>query len=224
MPRVSRAQRITQTMLGACARAFFMLYLRRVHGLENVRPDRRCIYVSNHISLLDTILLGGLFWQRGAYPILVLGDKAVWSTTPLHKLLSRQIGFLLERGKINPDRIHELEEFGRSIAEYQLVVYPEGTRGDGVNVAKCQPGIYHIVQAACAPIVPVLITNMQTLSMKHGRVHPFAALRKLEVTFGAPIPPDRYVGLSRDEFTEFVRTQIVAVTKTLESRPDVGAI
>ena len=33
--------------------------------------------------------------------------------------------------------------------------YPEGTRGDGVNVAKCQPGIYHIAQAARAPIVPV---------------------------------------------------------------------
>lgn len=208
MPCVSRLQRITQCCLGACARMFFTLYLRCAHGLENVRRDQKCIYVSNHISLLDTILLGGLFWQRGAYPILVLGDKGVWNATPIHKLLSRQIGFLLERGKINPDRIRELEEFGQSIAEYQLVVYPEGTRGDGFNVAKCQPGIYHIAQAARAPLVPVFITNMQTLSTKHGRLHPFAALRKLEVTFGAPIPPDRYLALTRDELTEFVRGQI----------------
>jgi 1-acyl-sn-glycerol-3-phosphate acyltransferase len=208
MPRVSRTLLLTQTVLGACARAFFTLYLRRVRGLENLRRDRQCIYVSNHISLLDTILLGGLFWQRRAYPILVLGDKAVWSATPLHKLLSRQIGFLLERGKLNLDRIRELETFGQSINEFQLVVYPEGTRGDGVTVAKCQPGLYYIAQAARAPIVPVFIANMQLLSTKYGRVHPLAALRKLEVTFGAPIPPDRYLALERDAFTEFVRERI----------------
>ncbi|MCG3147538.1 MAG: hypothetical protein PCFJNLEI_00978 [Verrucomicrobiae bacterium] len=210
MPRVSRTLRITQTLLGAGARAFFTLYLRRVYGLENLRRDQHCIYVANHVSLLDTILLGGLFWQARAYPILVLGDKAVWSATPVHKLLSRQIGFLLERGKINPDRIRELEMFGRAIADFQLLVFPEGTRGDGVNVAVCQPGLYHIAQTARAPIVPVFIANMQLLSTKHGRLHPLAALRKLEVTFGEPIPPDRYLALGRDEFTEFVRTQIAS--------------
>jgi 1-acyl-sn-glycerol-3-phosphate acyltransferase len=211
MLRVNRTLLVSQSVLGACARAFFALYLRRTHGLENLRRDQRCIYVSNHISLLDTILLGGLFWQHRAYPILVLGDKAVWSVTPLHKLLSRQIGFLLERGKLNLDRIRELETFGQSINEFQLVVYPEGTRGDGVNVAKCQPGLYHIAQAARAPIVPVFITNMQKLSTKHGRVHPFAALRKLEVTFGAPISPDRYLTMEREAFGEFVREQIQAL-------------
>lgn len=211
---VTRTLVATQAILGVLARAFFTLYLRRTHGLENVRPDRRCIFVANHISLLDTILLGGLFWQRRAFPILVLGDKAVWHTTPLHKLLSRQIGFLLERGKLNLDRIRELEIFGRSVAEFQLVVFPEGTRGDGVNVARCQPGIYHIAQAARAPIVPVFIENMQRLSTKHGRFHPLIGLRQIEVHFGVPIPPEQYLALERDEFTEFVRAQIAAQRPT----------
>ncbi|MEI6083902.1 MAG: lysophospholipid acyltransferase family protein [Verrucomicrobiota bacterium] len=210
MPRVDWTLRFTQCLLGAGARMFFGFYLRRIHGLENVRRDQRCIFISNHVSLLDTILLGGLFWQRRAYPILVLGDKAVWSATPLHKLLSRQIGFLLERGKINPDRIIELETFGRSIADFQLVVFPEGTRGDGVNVAQCQPGIYHIAQAARAPIVPVFIANMQRVSTKSGRFHPLGGLRQIEVFVGAPIPPEQYLALERDEFTEFVRQQIAA--------------
>ena len=206
---------MAQSILGACARVFLGgLYLRRAHGLEHMRPERKCLFVANHISLLDTILLGGLFWQRRSYPILVLGDKAVWHATPLHKLLSRQIGFLLERGKFSPDRAGELERFGRSIADFQLIVYPEGTRGDGVNVARCQPGIYYIAQEARAPIVPVFIANMQRLSTKHGRLHPIAGLRQIEVYFGAPIPPDQYLHLSRDEFTEFVRTQIAAQRPT----------
>jgi len=208
---VTRSMMVTQGILGVCARVLFGgLYLRRVHGVEHLRRDQNCLFVSNHVSLLDTILLGGVFWQQRRYPILVLGDKAVWHTTPLHKLLSRQIGFLLERGKLNLDRIRELEIFGRSIADFQLVVFPEGTRGDGVNVARCQPGIYHIAQAARAPLVPIFIENMQRVSTKHGRFHPLSGLRQIEVHFGAPIPPEQYLTLERDEFTEFVRAQIAA--------------
>src|SRR5437667_3369796 len=169
---VTRLMVVTQSILGAFARVLFGgPYVRRAHGLERLRRDRKCLYVANHISLLDTILLGGLFWQRRCYPILVLGDRSVWHVSPLHKFLSSQIGFLLERGKLNLDRIQELEMFGRSIADFQLVVYPEGTRGDGVNVARCQPGIYYIAQAARAPIVPVFIENMQRVSTKHGGFH-----------------------------------------------------
>jgi 1-acyl-sn-glycerol-3-phosphate acyltransferase len=208
---VTRTMVATQTILGAFARVLFGgPYLRRVRGLGRLRRDQKCLFVANHISLLDTILLGGLFWQRRCYPILVLGDRSVWRVSPLHKFLSSQIGFLLERGKLNLDRIQELEMFGRSIADFQLVVYPEGTRGDGVNVARCQPGIYHIAQAARAPIVPVFIENMQRVSTKHGRFHPLGGLRQIEVHFGKPIPPERYLALERDEFTEFVRAQIAA--------------
>lgn len=208
---VTRTMVVAQSILGACARvAFGGLYLRRTHGLEHLRRDQNCVFVANHVSLLDTILLGGLFWQRRCYPILVLGDKNVWHVTPLHRFLSSQIGFLLERGKLNLDRIRELETFGHSIAEFRLLVFPEGTRGDGVHVAPCQPGIYHIAQAAHAPIVPVFIENMQRVSTKQGRFHPLSGLRQIEVHFGAPIPPEQYLALQRDEFTEFVRTQIAA--------------
>lgn len=206
---------MTQAVLGLGCRVLFGgPYLRRVHGLERLRRDQKCLFVVNHVSLLDTILLGGLFWQRRCLPILVLGDKGVWQASPIHKFLSSQIGFLLERGKLNLDRIRELEIFGRSIADFQLVVFPEGTRGDGVNVGRCQPGIYYIAQQARAPIVPVFIENMQRVSTKHGGFHPFSGLRQIEVYFGAPIPPEQYLALERDEFTEFVRAQIAAQRPT----------
>ena len=71
--------------------------------------------------------------------------------------------------------------------------------------------LHFLTPGLTTPIVPVFITNMQKLSTKHGRVHPLAALRKLEVTFGAPVLPERYLAMSRDEFTELIREQIVAV-------------
>jgi 1-acyl-sn-glycerol-3-phosphate acyltransferase len=186
-------------------------YLKRLRGLERLRPIQRYLFVANHVSLLDTILLGGVCWRSGLYPILVLGDKATWHASLVKRLLSQPIGYLLERGKLNPGRIHELENFGRASALFHLVVYPEGTRGDGLHVGPCKPGLYHIAQAAGVPMVPLFIVNMQLISTKTGKFRLLAGWRKVEIHFGPPIPPATYLPMSREEFTEFVRERIAAL-------------
>ena len=214
---VTRGLVFVQFLIGLCSYlALGLPYLRRTHGLERLQSDRRHLFVINHVSLLDSILLGGLCWRCGCYPLLVLADKNVWHASWIRKLISRRTAFLLERGKLNPNRIRELQAFGRAGGEYQLLVFPEGTRGDGVNVAVCQPGIYFIAQAACIPIVPVFIENMQLISTKTGRFHPLRGLRKVEVHFGEPIAPETYLPLPREEFVEFIRQKIAA------ARPAAG--
>lgn len=185
-------------------------FLRRNHGRQRLQPKQQHLLVVNHISLLDTLLLAAICWRAGCYPILVLGDKSVWHGSWVRRFLSRRTAFLLERGKLNPNRIHELEAFGRAGREFQLIVFPEGTRGDGVNVAPCQPGIYFIAQAARLPLVPVFLENMQLVSTKTGRFHPLQGWRKVEVHFGEAIPPEKYLDLPREEFLEFVRQSILA--------------
>lgn len=207
--RATRGGIIIQAFFGFCAWfAFVLPYMRRVQGMERLQPHKRYLFVANHVSLLDTILLGGLCWRSGCYPILVLGDKGVWEDTWVRRALSAPIGFLLERGKFNPKRIRELQTFGRSSANFHLVVYPEGTRGDGVNVAECQPGVYYIAQQARVPIVPIFFQNMQNISTKNGPCHPISGLRKVEVFFGEEIAPENYLHLPREEFLELVRRSI----------------
>jgi 1-acyl-sn-glycerol-3-phosphate acyltransferase len=207
--RITRSWKFIQALLGFGATLFLVLpYLRRTHGMYRLRPSQKYLFVSNHVSLLDTILLGGLCLRSDCYPILVLGDKNVWHASWLKKILSRKIGFLVERGKLSPNRIEELQTFGRCGKEFHLLVFPEGTRGDGVNVAAPQPGIYFIAQEARLPIVPVFIENMQLVSTKQGKFHPIGGLRKVEVHFGEPILPEKYLGLPREEFLELVRRSI----------------
>jgi 1-acyl-sn-glycerol-3-phosphate acyltransferase len=141
---------------------------------------------------------------------LLAGELLSDSRTRRQKLLSNKIGFLLDRSRTNPNRISELEEFGQAAKEFHLVVFPEGTRGDGVNVSTCQPGIYYIAQTARVSIVPVFMANMQLISTKTGKFHPFAGWRKVEVHFGAAIPPEKYLDLPREDFPEFVRQKIAA--------------
>src|SRR5471030_454100 len=198
--RMSRRLVFIQALIGATVYAALALpYLRRTQGMERLRPRQKYLFVANHVSLLDSILLGGLCWRSGRYPILVLADKKVWQASWIRRLLSRSTSFLLERGKLNPGKIRELQAFGRAGKKFQLIVFPEGTRGDGVNVAECQPGIYLIAQEAQLPIVPVFFENMQLVSTKTGRFHPIGGLRKVEVHFGEPILPEKYLDLPREE-------------------------
>ncbi len=182
--------------------------------MERLEPARRYLFVANHVSLLDTILLGALCWRSRCYPILVLGDKHVWHASWLKRLLSSRIGFLLERGKLNLNRIQELQAFGRAGKQFHLIVFPEGTRGDGAQVATCQPGIYYIAQEARLPLVPIFIQNMELISTKTGRFHLLAGLRKVEVHFGEPIAPEKYLGLAPEDFAEFVRGSITGAQQT----------
>jgi 1-acyl-sn-glycerol-3-phosphate acyltransferase len=203
---------VIQFLMGLGASLGFAApYLRRAHGLGRLNPHQRYLFVVNHVSLLDTILMGALCWRSRCYPILVLGDKSTWRASWVKALLSSPIGFLLERGKINPDRIRELQSFAQASRQFHLVVFPEGTRGDGVGVGCCKPGLFYIAQEARLPMVPVFIENMQLVSTKTGRFHPFGGLRKVEVHFGEPIAPANYLSLPREEFSEFVRLNIAGL-------------
>jgi 1-acyl-sn-glycerol-3-phosphate acyltransferase len=212
--QISRRLKWIQALLGFFAYLWFALpYARRAHGLNKIKPAQRYLFVCNHVSLLDTILLGALLWRSGNYPILVLGAKTAWCDSWVRTLLSKPIGFLLERGKLNPNRIRELEVYAREIKRFNLVVFPEGTRGNGVDVAECQPGIFYVAQTARAVMIPIFIENMHLVSTKSGSFHPLSGLRKVEVHFGAPILPEDYLGLPREEFTEFVRRKIAEAGK-----------
>ena len=62
--------------------------------------------------------------------------------------------------------------------------------------------------------MPVFIENMQLISTKNGQFHFFRGLRKVEVHFGEPIPPETYLSMPREEFLEFVRRSILAAKTT----------
>jgi 1-acyl-sn-glycerol-3-phosphate acyltransferase len=167
-------------------------------------------------------MLGALCWRSGCYPILVLGDKSAWHASWIKRLFSSRIGFLIERGKLKLNRIEELQRFAAAGQEYHLFVFPEGTRSDGLRVLPFQPGLHCIAMEARLPIVPVFIQHMHRVSTKAGRFHPVGGLRKVEVHFGEPIPPEHYAAMPREEFLEFVRGTIANAANPGEPAPTAG--
>jgi len=200
-----------QLFLGLACYLFFVLpYARRILGMKRVAPERR-LFVVNHVSLLDTILLGGVFWSRARLPILVLGDAAVWRGSWLRNLLSSRVGFLIERGRSDRELLRRLQTYGRAHEGFDLILFPEGTRGDGERVGPCQPGVYTIAQAARVPIVPVFISGMQRVSTKTSPFRPIAGLRSILVEFGPELSPEDYLELDRAAFSARIRESLQAM-------------
>lgn len=206
--RADFATHLMQALLGvSCWLIFAGIYTRKISG--KIPPkSRRALFVCNHVSLLDTLLIGGILWSRRTMPMLVLGDLGTWKGGWLRRWLSWKLGFLIERGGIVRDRIDELKAFARSSQDFHLVVFPEGTRGDGERLAELQPGVYFVAKEAQIPIVPIRIRNMARLSSKHGGVHILGGLRQIEVEFGEPFEPAEYAGLRREAFMEDLRRRM----------------
>lgn len=214
--RPSVSIRLTQALLGTlCKTLFCWPYQRRTLGLEAL-PRRRFLFVCNHVSLLDTILLGGILWSAARLPILVLGDKKVWHKNAIRRALSAKIGFLLDRDRPTKDRIRQLQGFGRSVEGFNLIVFPEGTRGDGRTVGECQAGTVFIAKEARVPIVPVFIEGMQSVSTKTSAFRPLGGLRKITVHFGTPWESEEYLPLDGEAFRAEMGRRIQALVPLAE--------
>ena len=195
--------RVVQFFLAACSVLLVYLpYVRRVHGRV---PRGRRLYVCNHVSLLDTLLLGGYLFSRRHTPILVLGDRATWQRTRFLRFLSRHVGFLIDRGAADRATIGKLQQFGGCIDRFDLIVFPEGTRGDGRTVAPCQPGIYFIARDAKTPIVPVFLEGVERITSKHGPRHLLGGLRQVEIHIGEEFTLG---DMSRVDFCDEVRRRL----------------
>jgi 1-acyl-sn-glycerol-3-phosphate acyltransferase len=196
---------LAQRFLGFFCYVLFVLpYVRRIRGRPSLEHR---LYVCNHVSLLDTIALGGVFWSRRRLPILVLGDRGTWRKSRLRRFLSAKVGHLIERGRPVKTLIEELRAYARRRDRFNLIVFPEGTRGDGVRLGDILPGVYYVAKEAGVPVVPVRIEGMQRVSSKGGRFRVFRGLRRVTITFGQELEVG---GRGREDFLREVRQRLAA--------------
>jgi 1-acyl-sn-glycerol-3-phosphate acyltransferase len=88
-----------------------------------------------------------------------------------------------------------------------LIVFPEGTRGDGLAVGEFKPGLYHLARARPAvPLVPVFLANLNRI-MPKGTALPVPLIAS--VAAGAPLAA--VAGETKDNFLARARATLVAL-------------
>jgi len=127
-----------------------------VHAEENAWANRPCVFVFNHQSQADVIILAALLRRD----LAGVGKKEIANVPILGKLM--QIGGTVlidrENSKSAVDAmkplVDVLQNEGRSVC-----IAPEGTRSTSTNLGRFKKGAFHLAMQAGVPIVPIVIHN-----------------------------------------------------------------
>ncbi len=196
-------------------RRFLVVLVRILVGArsdwQGSRPDtRRRIYFANHGSHFDTIaVMAALPWEvrRLTHPAAA---RDYWGKTAIRRFIAEKVlrAVLIDR-KPEPGSqpllpLEELLRDGKSI-----LIFPEGTRADGEEIAPFKSGIYRLALGfPDVELVPVYLDNLRRILPKGSwLVVPITCTAR----FGAALHVEP--GEEKDAFLERARAAVKALGK-----------
>ena len=127
-----------------------------VTGEENAWGHRPCVFVFNHQSQADVIILPTLLRRD----LAGVGKKEIGDVPILGTLMKIGGTVLIDRENSRSAResmkplVDILLKEGRSIC-----IAPEGTRSTSTNLGRFKKGAFHLAMQAGVPVVPIVIHN-----------------------------------------------------------------
>ena len=127
-----------------------------VKGEENAWSDRPCVFVFNHQSQADSLVLPALLRRD----LAGVGKKEIGDIPILGKVMQWGGTVLIDRENAKSAReameplVDVMRKEGRSVC-----IAPEGTRSTSTNLGRFKKGAFHLALQAQVPIVPIVIHN-----------------------------------------------------------------
>lgn len=176
------------------------------------RPDiRQRIYFANHTSHLDAVVLWSALPRELRALTRPVAARDYWGAGNPRRYLATQVfnAVLLERRDLDDvGRRQQLDLLLEALGDRSsLILFPEGTRGTGEELAPFKSGLYHLtLKRPDVELVPVYLDNLHRILPK-GALLPVPLLSS--VTFGAPIRV--LPGEEKDAFLERARAAVRAL-------------
>lgn len=176
------------------------------------KPSKRQrIYYANHSSHLDIILLWASIPSSVRKMVKPAAARDYWGTTKGRRFLAVKVfnSIFIDRvfeGMGPRAALKSIESVVDGLGKtHSLIIFPEGTRGDGEKLGEFKSGVYHIAKRIEeVELVPVYMENLNRILPK-GMLFPLPLLSN--VTFGAPLKMQD--GEKRDEFLERMRQALL---------------
>jgi len=173
------------------------------HGLDNMTAALPCVFVSNHLSVVDIWVL------LAVLPLSVrfAAKKSLFRWPVLGWALTTS-GFVPIDRSDRANSIRSLREASQRIRQgTSILMFPEGTRSRDGRLMPFKKGPFHLALDAGVPVVPITIRGTD-------RVVPPGSLRAqpgdVQVIFDAPIPVGRFRPGDVDGLRDATRDTIAA--------------
>lgn len=126
-----------------------------VRGRENLPKEGPVLYVANHKSIFDIVVLTSILNE----PCIFVGKKEVAQMPLINKWFEALGCIYLDR----EDKRKSLQSIIKGIEELKsgqsIVIFPEGTRHSGDNIMKFKEGSFKLATKSEVPIVPIALHN-----------------------------------------------------------------
>jgi len=163
-----------------------------VHGEANIWTQRPAVFIFNHQSALDVLLVCKLL-RRDFVGI----SKQEVRTVPILGQAFELAGTIFIDRFNHAEAIKALEPATEALRHgLSIAIAPEGTRSVGTRLGRFKKGAFRIAMAAGVPVVPIVIHNAVDALPKHGLV---IRSTSVEVTVLAPIATTGWTHENLDE-------------------------
>lgn len=177
--------------------------------LVEPRSERQRVYFANHASHFDFVTIWAALPPPQRAHTRPVAAADYWTAGRIKRYLAARVfrALLIDRSGGDSARIATEQMVGALHDGDSLIIFPEGTRGDGGELAPFKSGLYHLAMAAPdAELVPVLLENLNRVLPK-GETIPVPLIAR--VTFGAPLAPAP--GEARDALLERARAAVAGL-------------
>ncbi|WP_295389870.1 1-acyl-sn-glycerol-3-phosphate acyltransferase [uncultured Thiodictyon sp.] len=181
----------------------------RARWVGSAPTSAQRVYYANHSSHLDTLVI----WAALPAPLRArtrpVAAADYWDRPGLRRWLACEVlnALLVDRstGSGSREALHRIDQ--ALAAGDSLIIFPEGTRGDGTSIGDLKPGLYFIAhQRPGVELVPVYLQDLSRILPK-GEVLPVPLLGS--ATFGAPLT--LAAGEDRHAFLQRARAALIAL-------------
>jgi 1-acyl-sn-glycerol-3-phosphate acyltransferase len=179
--------------LYSCAWATFYIVVNpvwrtRFHGRERLPWRGAAVLVANHLSLLDILVLYGLF-----RPFKWVSKEEVFRVPFLGWNMRLNDYVALRRGDRESIR-HMMDHCRAHLARgTPVLIFPEGTRSRDGRLQPFKDGAFRLAVEAGCPVIPIALSGTAEALPKHG-----LALRqgmRADVRVLAPVRPEDHAGV-----------------------------
>lgn len=185
-------------------------YRYRAFGQRHIPRTGPVLFVSNHQSFLDPILVGLAAHHRQFYAMA----RSTLFDHPVLSWLIRSLNAIpVERGQSDTASMRtciQMLDQGHA-----LLLFPEGTRTPDGTTQPFQRGLMLLIKRAKPTIIPVAIEGAYDVWPK-GRKGPRATGR-IRVRYGKPIDPLQLTALPADAALRELQSRIESMRLTLVS-------
>ncbi|PHM39554.1 bifunctional L-3-phosphoserine phosphatase/1-acyl-sn-glycerol-3-phosphate acyltransferase [Xenorhabdus mauleonii] len=146
------------------------------------------IYYANHSSHLDGLVIWSGLPSALRPQIHPVAARDYWAKTKLRRYLVHKVfrAVLIERNGDKTVREEVLAPLELVLAQKRsLIIFPEGTRGEGEQINPFKSGLYHLARKyPDVEVVPVYLENLNR-ALPKGKKLPIPVI--CSVTFGEPL-------------------------------------